>query len=47
MLVGVTFVNFLPINPAPGSPVAAMVDPSAGSEVCEAKRRELGLDQPI
>src|SRR5215217_4156190 len=47
VIVGVTIVNFLLINLAPGSPVDAMIDPSAGPEAREAKQRELGLDAPI
>src|SRR5450432_1541875 len=47
VILGVTIVNFLLINMAPGSPVDALIDPSAGPEAREAKQRELGLDQPI
>src|SRR5262245_30317426 len=47
VLLGVTIVNFMLINMAPGSPVAALIDPSAGPEAREAKQRELGLDRPV
>ena len=47
VVLGVTLINYLLINLAPGSPVDALVDPLAGPEAREAKRRELGLDQPI
>src|SRR4051812_44516485 len=47
VILGVTIVNFLLINMAPGSPVDALIDPSAGPEAREAKQRELGLDQPV
>lgn len=47
VLVGVTIVNFMLINLAPGSPVDALIDPAAGPAARELKQRELGLDQPI
>ena len=47
VIIGVTIVNFMLINLAPGSPVDAMIDPAAGPEAREIKQRELGLDQPI
>lgn len=47
VIVGVTIVNFLLINLAPGSPVDVLIDPAAGPEARELKQRELGLDRPI
>ena len=47
VIIGVSIVNFLLINLAPGSPVDALIDPAAGPEAREMKQRELGLDQPI
>jgi peptide/nickel transport system permease protein len=47
VVLGVTIINYLIINLAPGSPVDALVDPSAGIEARQALERQLGLDQPI
>jgi peptide/nickel transport system permease protein len=49
VLFGITVIDFILINLAPGDPISAMVDPSAavsfGDE--DALRERLGLNQPI
>jgi peptide/nickel transport system permease protein len=47
ILLGVTLVTYVLVNAAPGNPVDALIDPAAGEQVREAKRVELGLDQPV
>ncbi len=49
LLIGVTFVSFLVINLAPGSPVELMTDlnPKAGPEVQQRLEKEYGLDKPL
>jgi len=47
VLLGVTIINYLIINLAPGSPIDALVDPSAGPEARLSLERQLGLDEPI
>jgi peptide/nickel transport system permease protein len=47
IVLGVTFINYGLLNLAPASPVDALVDPGAGEAAREAKRKELGLDQPF
>lgn len=51
MLVGITFVNFIFINAAPGDPITAMIDPMEVAALTEteiqARREALGLNEPL
>lgn len=47
ILLGVTILNFILLNAAPGDPVDALVDPFVGAAEREIRRAQLGLDQPI
>lgn len=51
VLIGITIAAFFVLSAAPGDPVLARLDPEVISrltpEDIEARRRELGLDQPI
>jgi peptide/nickel transport system permease protein len=51
LLLGITFLNFVLINLAPGDPITAMLDPMEVSSLSEAeieaKREALGLDDPL
>jgi peptide/nickel transport system permease protein len=47
VLFGVTIVNFLIINMAPGSPVDLMIDPSISAADIVAKKEALGLNDPL
>ena len=51
VLVGITIVAFFVLSAAPGDPVLARLDPEVLARLTpadiEARRRELGLDQPI
>ncbi|WP_240417262.1 ABC transporter permease [Paenibacillus periandrae] len=47
VLFGVTIVNFLIINMAPGSPVDLMIDPSISAADILAKKEALGLNDPL
>jgi len=47
VLFGVTIVNFLIINMAPGSPVDLMIDPSITAADIAAKKEALGLNAPL
>jgi peptide/nickel transport system permease protein len=51
VLVGITMAAFFVLSAAPGDPVLARLDPEVIArltpEQIEARRRELGLDQPI
>jgi peptide/nickel transport system permease protein len=51
MLLGITVVTFTIVNLAPGDPITAMIDPLEMRQMTkaevEARRAELGLDQPI
>jgi len=51
VLIGITVLTFVFINLAPGDPVMMMVSPEQvaelGQEWLEARRHELGLDQPL
>lgn len=47
ILLGVTVLNFLLLNAAPGDPIDALVDPSVGAVERDIRRAQLGLDQPI
>ncbi|MFF2480220.1 ABC transporter permease [Paenibacillus sp. NPDC058071] len=46
VLLGVTIINFIIMMMAPGDPVDMLVSPKLPAEAIEAKRLELGLDQP-
>lgn len=53
VLLGITILAFLVVNMTPGDPLTARMDPEtlarmqAHPEQLEARRRELGLDQPL
>ena len=53
VLIGITILAFLVVNMTPGDPLTARMDPEvlarmqANPELLEARRRELGLDQPL
>lgn len=47
ILFGVTIVNFLIINMAPGSPVDMLIDPNITAADLEARRVALGLNDPL
>ncbi len=46
-LLGTTFIVFVIINMAPGSPLSHMVDPTISAEAIERRREQLGLDRPL
>lgn len=47
VLIGVTIVNFLIINMAPGSPVDMMIDPTISAAEIIEKKEALGLNDPL
>jgi peptide/nickel transport system permease protein len=47
VLFGVTIVNFLIINMAPGNPVDMYVDPNSTPEQLELRKEQLGLNDPM
>jgi peptide/nickel transport system permease protein len=53
VLLGITIVSFLALSLAPGDPLTARLDPAQLAELqrdptaLEARRHELGLDQPV
>src|SRR5437899_717756 len=47
VLVAMTFLVFLLQQVVPSDPARAAVGPSAPQSVVDAKRKELGLDQPL
>jgi peptide/nickel transport system permease protein len=53
VLLGITMLAFLVVNMTPGDPLTARMDPEvlaqiqANPALLEARRRELGLDQPL
>jgi len=51
LLLGITVLDYVFISVAPGDPITAMMDPeimlAQTPEYIEARKRELGLDQPI
>jgi peptide/nickel transport system permease protein len=47
VLFGVTIVNFLIINMAPGNPVDMYIDPNSTPEQIELRKEQLGLNDPI
>lgn len=46
-LLLLTLIAFLFISLAPGDAATAMIDPTLGADALEARRAELGLDQPL
>jgi peptide/nickel transport system permease protein len=47
IIFGVTIINFLIINMAPGNPVEMMIDPNLSQEDIEARKDALGLNAPL
>lgn len=47
VLIGVTIVNFLIINLAPGNPVDMMIDPTISAAEIMEKKEALGLNDPL
>jgi peptide/nickel transport system permease protein len=47
IVLGTTVLNFLLVNAAPGSPLNALVDPTAGASVRAAMAKQLGLNRPL
>lgn len=46
-LLGTTFIVYIIINMAPGSPLSHMVDPTISQEAIERREEQLGLDRPL
>lgn len=46
VLLGITIINFIIINLAPGNPVDMYIDPNTSPELKEAKKEMLGLNSP-
>ena len=46
VLVGITIINYVLLNAAPGSAVDSLVDPLAGPLARQIAEKQLGLDQP-
>ncbi|MEY2196615.1 ABC transporter permease [Neobacillus sp. BF23-41] len=47
VLFGVTIVNFIIINIAPGNPVDMFVDPNTSTELLNLRKEQLGLNDPL
>ncbi|MGG1675482.1 ABC transporter permease [Neobacillus sp. NRS-1170] len=47
VLFGVTIVNFIIINMAPGNPVDMYVDPNTSQELLNLRKEQLGLNDPL
>jgi peptide/nickel transport system permease protein len=47
VLFGVTIVNFIIINLAPGNPVEMFIDPNTTQEQIELRKEQLGLNDPL
>jgi peptide/nickel transport system permease protein len=47
VLIGVTVLNFIIMNMAPGNPVEMMIDPNTSAAEIEAKKEMLGLNAPL
>ena len=47
VVIGITFLIFLVLSISPGDPATMMLPPSATAAEIDAKRSELGLDQPV
>ncbi len=46
-LLGTTFIVYIIINMAPGSPLSHMIDPTISQEAIERREEQLGLDRPL
>ncbi len=47
LLIGITLISFAIMQLAPGDPMSTMISPDLDMEAVDARRAELGLDQPI
>ncbi|WP_462409754.1 ABC transporter permease [Neobacillus sp. Marseille-QA0830] len=47
IIFGVTIINFLIINMAPGNPVEMMIDPNQSQAAIDARKEALGLNDPL
>ena len=47
ILLGITVIDFLIVNMAPGNPVDMMVSPNVTGEALELRKAALGLNQPL
>ncbi|MEH7503730.1 ABC transporter permease [Neobacillus drentensis] len=47
VLFGVTIVNFIIINLAPGNPVEMFIDPNTSTELLNLRKEQLGLNDPL
>lgn len=47
VLLGITIINFIIVNMAPGNPVDMYIDPSMSPAIIEAKKEALGLNDPL
>lgn len=47
VLLGITILNFVIINLAPGNPAELLLDPNTSQAMIDAKKERLGLDQPF
>ncbi|MDN4617443.1 ABC transporter permease [Paenibacillus sp. PsM32] len=47
VLLGITILNFIIINLAPGNPAELLLDPNTSQAMIDAKKERLGLDQPF
>lgn len=47
ILLGITIIDFLIVNMAPGNPVDMMVSPNVTGEALALRKAALGLDQPL
>jgi peptide/nickel transport system permease protein len=47
VLIGITIINFIIINLAPGSPIDMYLDPNATAESIAAEEEALGLNDPL
>ncbi len=46
-LIGTTFIVYIIINMAPGSPLSHMIDPTITGEALARREEQLGLDRPL
>jgi len=47
ILIGITFLIFLIINLAPGTPLSGLIDPTVSQSDIDARAEQLGLNKPI
>ncbi|MNI80337.1 Glutathione transport system permease protein GsiC [compost metagenome] len=47
VLLGITIINFIIMNMAPGDPVEMFMDANTPVELIEAKKEALGLNDPL